>query len=103
MNKKYYLCSLYVINWKNKGHQLSLRVYITNIYVSDVNLWALRLGIYFIKKRSLMLYSFLEIYKRIKCEYYLYLLYIINWESKGHQLSVRVYITNTNMYKIYGL
>ena len=22
MNIKYYLCSLYVINWENKGHQL---------------------------------------------------------------------------------
>ena len=49
MNKKYYLYLLYVINWESKGHQLSVRVYITNIYVSDVNLWALGLGIYFPK------------------------------------------------------
>ena len=65
MNKKYYLCSLYVINWKNKGHELSVRVYITNIYVSDVNLWALGLGIYFPKKWSFILFSFLEICKGI--------------------------------------
>ena len=36
-------------------------------------------------------------------KYYLCSLYLINWKNKGHQLSVGVYITNTNMYKIYGL
>ena len=62
MNKKYYLCSLYVINWESKGHQLSVRVYITNIYVSDVFMGP-RVRDLFSKKWSFILFSFLEIYK----------------------------------------